>query len=454
MGTENSCWKVMMLPWLAYGHISPFLELAKRLSNRNIQTYLCSTPANLSSIKNKIPGKYSSSIHLLELHLPDFLPQLPPHNHTTNGLPPNLISILRKALDSSKLDFSTIMKSLQPDLLIHDTLIEWAAGVAFSNNIPSVSFLTSGAAMFSFYYHSLMKPDVVEYPFPAIKFTGPEHDMINGNIESFRKRSQERDLDNQEATELLLIKSSKEIEGKYIDYLSQLTERKIVPVGPLVSADRGPDDENSDLMEWLGKKSEFSTVFVSFGSEYFLKTEEIEEIAYALELSDVNFVWVVRFPGDEEKRVQDALPGGFLERTQEKGKIMEKWAPQAKILGHPSVGGFVSHCGWNSVIESIHFGVPIIAMPMQFDQPINAKLVVELGVGVEVDRDERGRFRREDISKVIKDVVGIIGEELRRKVGEKRETLRANGEEEIDELVQEIAQLCGKSSVKGSSFIK
>ncbi|KAL0322167.1 UNVERIFIED_CONTAM: Beta-D-glucosyl crocetin beta-1,6-glucosyltransferase [Sesamum calycinum] len=114
-----------MLPWLAYGHISPFLELAKRLSHRNIATYLCSTPANLSSIKNKIPGKYSSSIHLLELHLPDFLPQLPPHNHTTNGLPPNLLSTLRKALDSSKMDFSRILKSLQPDLLIHDILIEW-----------------------------------------------------------------------------------------------------------------------------------------------------------------------------------------------------------------------------------------------------------------------------------------------------------------------------------------
>ncbi|KAK4385533.1 Beta-D-glucosyl crocetin beta-1,6-glucosyltransferase [Sesamum angolense] len=445
-----------MLPWLAYGHISPFLELAKRLSHRNIQTYLCSTPANLSSIKNKIPGKYSSSIHLLELHLPDFLPQLPPHNHTTNGLPPNLLSTLRKALDSSKLDFSRILKSLQPDLLIHDILIEWAAGAAFSHNIPSVSFLTSSAAMFSFYYHSLTKPDEVEYPFPAIKFTGPEQDMINGNIEAFRKRSQERDLDNQGAAQVVLIKSSREIEGKYIDYLSQLTETRIVPFGPLVSADPSPDDGNADLMEWLGKKGEFSTVFVSFGSEYFLKREEIEEIAYALEaLSDVNFIWVVRFPGDEEKRVQDELPGGFLERTQERGKIVEKWAPQAKILGHPSVGGFVSHCGWNSLMESIHFGVPIIAMPKQFDQPVNAKLVVELGVGVGVDRDERGRFTRKEIGKVIKDVVvGKIGQELRRKVWEKRELLRANGEEEIDGLVQEIAQLCGKSSVEGAPSIK
>ncbi|KAK4431109.1 Beta-D-glucosyl crocetin beta-1,6-glucosyltransferase [Sesamum alatum] len=442
-----------MLPWLAYGHISPFLELAKKLSHRNIQTYLCSTPANLSSIKNKIPGKYSSSIHLLELHLPDSFPQLPPHNHTTNGLPPNLISTLRKALDSSKLDFSRILKSLQPDLLIHDILIEWAAGTAVSNNIPSVSFLTSSATMFSFYNHSLMNPDEVEYPFSAIKFKGPEQDMINGYIEAFRKRSQGRDLDNQGASDqIVLIKSSREIEGKYIDYLSQLMERKIVPVGPLVSADPGPDDENCDLMEWLGKKDEFSTVFVSFGSEYFLKKEEIEEMAYALELSDVNFIWIIRFPGDEKIRVQEALPGGFLERTQERGKVLEKWAPQAKILGHSSVGGFVSHCGWNSLMESIQFGVPIIAMPMQFDQPVNAKLVVELGVGVEVDRDERGRFRREKIGKVIKDVVvGRIGEGLRRKVWEKREILRAKGEEEIDGVVQEVAQLCGKSTVKAGT---
>ncbi|KAK4431105.1 Beta-D-glucosyl crocetin beta-1,6-glucosyltransferase [Sesamum alatum] len=453
MATENSSWKVMMFPWLAYGHTSPFLELAKRLSHRNIQTYLCSTPANLSSIKNKIPGKYSSSIHLLELHLPDSFPQLLPHNHTTNGHPPNLMSTLRKALDSSKLDFSRILKSLQPDLLIHDIIIEWAASVAFSNNIESISFLTSSAAMFSFFKHYLVNPEVVEYPFPAIKFIGPEQDMINGNIEAFRKWSQERDLDNQGASDQIVsIKSSREIEGKYIDYLSQLMEWKIVPVGPLVSADPGPDDENSDLMEWLGKKDEFSTVFVSFGSEYFLKKEEIEEIAYALELSDVNFIWVIRFPGDEKIRVQEALPGGFHERTHERGKVLEKWAPQTKILGQSSVGGFVSHCGWNSLMESIQFGVPIIAMPMQLDQPVNAKLVVELGVGVEVDRDERGRFRREEIGKVIKDVVvGRIGEGLRRKVCEKREILKAKAEKEIDGLVQEVAQLCGKSTVKGKT---
>ncbi|KAK4431107.1 Beta-D-glucosyl crocetin beta-1,6-glucosyltransferase [Sesamum alatum] len=403
MATENSNWKVMMFPWLAY-----------------------------------------------ELHLPDSLPELPPHNHTTNGLPSNLLSTLRKALDSSKLDFSRILKSLQPDLLIHDLLIEWAAGAAFSNNIPSVSFLTSSATMYSFYHHYVVNPGEVEYPFPAIKFTGPEQDMINGIIEAFRKWSQERDLNNQGASDqIVLIKSSREIEGKYIDYLSQLMEWKIVPVGPLVSADPGPDDENSDLMEWLGKKDKFSTVFVSFGSECFLKKEEIEEIAYALEHSDVNFIWVIRFPRDEKIRVQEALPGGFLERTQERGKILEKWAPQAKILGHSSVGGFVSHCGWNSLMESIQFGVPIIAMPMQFDQPVNAKLVVELGVGVEVDRDERGRFRREEIGKVIKDVVvGGVGEGLRRKVWEKREIFRAKGEEDIDGLVQEVAQLCGESTVK------
>lgn len=291
-----------------------------------------------------------------------------------------------------------------------------------------------------------MKPDEVEYPFPAIKFSGPEQEMIDGNIESFRKRSQERDLDNQGASQIVLIKSSREIEGKYIDYLSQLMRRKIVPVGPLVCADPGPDNENCYLMEWLGKKDEFSTVFVSFGSEYFLEKEEIEEIAYGLEVSDVNFIWVLRFPGDEKIRVQEALIGGFLERMGERGKIMEKWAPQAKILGHSSVGGFVSHCGWNSLMESMEFGVPIIAMPMQFDQPLNAKLVVELGVGVEVGRDEKGRFRREDIGKVIKDVVvGNLGERLRRKVGEKRESLRARGKEEIDGLVQQVAQLCGKS---------
>ncbi|WMV53544.1 hypothetical protein MTR67_046929 [Solanum verrucosum] len=81
--------KVLMFPFLAYGHISPFLNVAKKLADRGFLIYFISTPINLKSIIKKIPEKYADSIQLIKLHLPE-LPELPPHYHTTNGLPPNL----------------------------------------------------------------------------------------------------------------------------------------------------------------------------------------------------------------------------------------------------------------------------------------------------------------------------------------------------------------------------
>ncbi|XP_070044439.1 UDP-glucosyltransferase 29-like [Nicotiana tabacum] len=155
---------------------------------------------------------------------------------------------------------------------------------------------------------------------------------------------------------------------------------KVIPVGSLVQ-DReiNEDDEDVELIDWLGKKNEHSTVFVSFGSdEYFLSEEELEEIAFGLEYSNVNFIWVV----------------------------------------------------------SIDFGVPIIAMPMHLDQTINARLMVELGVAVEIVRDDEGKVHREEVAQVVKSVIGNErGDILRMRVRDISDKSKAVGEEEIDATI-------------------
>lgn len=449
MNFEKDGVKLLMFPWLAHGHITPFVELAKELSKKNFHSYICSTPVNLNSIRSKINRKYSLHIHLVELQIPDS-PELPPHYHTTNGLPLDLHTPLRKALKSAKPNFSDLVKSLRPDLVIHDVMQIWAAGVASQQRIPSVAFFTSGATMFSYFVHLGRRPGV-EFPFPAIRLSGFELTMAIGQTTSYR--NEEKDPDDEaynRSNGIILVNSSREIEGKYIDYLDGMMNKEIVPIGSLIHHDDDDDNDKVDdaeLMEWLGQKDEHSSVFVSFGSEYFLKKEDIEEIAYGLELSNANFIWIVRFAKGEEMKVEEVLPRGFIERVGERCKIVEKWAPQAKILRHPSIGGFVSHCGWNSLKESIDFGVPIIGMPMHLDQPMNAKLVVELGVGVEVTRDGDGRLRREEIGSVIKDVVfGETGEVLRRKVEEKRERIRSRSREEVEGVAEVLAGMCVKSS--------
>jgi hypothetical protein len=105
---------------------------------------------------------------------------------------------------------------------------------------------------------------------------------------------------------------------------------------------------------------------------------QLNEIAIGLEKSEQRFLWVVRSDVDSEKlSLDELLPEGFLERTKEKGMVVRNWAPQGAILRHNSVGGFVTHCGWNSVLEAVCEGVPMIAWPMYAEQRLNRLIMVE-----------------------------------------------------------------------------
>ncbi|XP_059307684.1 UDP-glucosyltransferase 29-like [Lycium ferocissimum] len=438
MEAKKNTITVLMLPWLAHGHISPFLELAKKLTNKNFHIYMCSTPVNLNSIKESVTEKYSQLIELVEIHLPS-LPNLPPHYHTTNGLPSHLMNTLKTAFEMAAPKFSKILHTLKPDLVIYDFNQPWAADSASSMNIPAVLLLTFGAADVSF---AIQMSTEEKFPFPEIYLREYEMLSLKEAITDAPGNKFELEEALRRSRDIILVKTCKDFEGKYMDYLSTLVSKKIVPVGSLVqeSIDR---DDHEEITQWLDKKEECSSVFVSFGSEYFLSNEQIHAVAQGLELSKVNFIWVIRFPQGEKISIQDALPEGFLERVGERGMVMDGWAPQATILQHPSIGGFVSHCGWSSFMESMKFGVPIIAMPMHLDQPMNARLVEYIEMGVEALRDENGKLQSEEIAKVIRKVVADeSGEAVRKKVKELSEKMNMKGDEEIDEVVEELVALC------------
>ncbi|KAK4607694.1 hypothetical protein RGQ29_001496 [Quercus rubra] len=439
---------ILMLPWLAHGHISPFLDLAKKLSLRNCHVYFCSTPINLKPVRESLIDKTFSSIQPVDLHLP-YLEELPPQYHTTKDLPPHLMSSLKKAFDSAKPKFSNILKVLKPNLLIYDFMQPWAPVAAREENIEAVMLSTCGAAassLMAFYSNNPGK----EFPFQALNFPQDEceksmhflHYTANGitNKERYMQCIER-------SSNIILIKTSREIESQYIDYLSGLVGKEIVPVGPLVQEPAKNRDDDMVIVEWLNKKDPSSVVFVSFGSEYFLSLAEMEEIARGLELSKVSFIWVVRFHGGDKISIHEALPEGFLERIREKGMVVEGWAPQAKILGHSSIGGFMSHCGWSSTLEGMVFGVPIIAIPMRLDQPLNAKLVVEVGVGVEVSR-ENEKLKAEEVAKAIKKVMmQEEGKEVRKKAKELSQRMKDKDDGEMDVVVEKLVQLLGESRI-------
>ncbi|KAL5539468.1 hypothetical protein UlMin_043146 [Ulmus minor] len=378
--------KLLMFPWLAHGHISPYLELSKKLTERNFHIYFYPTPVMLASIKPKLSEKYSQSIELVQFPLPD----------------PN---------------FSNILKNVNLDFLILYFLHDWAESQASSQSIPVIKFIFAGAMVVSFASHHTRNPGE-NFPFPEIYLT--DYDMVKFRQASESYHDKIKDKSNL-SSDLVLIKIFTDFEGKYMDYLSSLEGKKIVPV----------ESSRTKVIEWLKRKERSSVVFVLFRSKFFLSKNHIKEIAHGLELSKVNFICALRFPKGEKVKIEEALPNEFLKMVGERGMVMEGWAPQGTILKSDRVGGFVSRCGWSYVMECIKFGVPIIAIPMRYDEPLNVRLVEDIGVGLEVKRDNNGEIQSGELVNVIKKV----------KVGEMREKLEKKGDQEMDEVVKELEEL-------------
>nr|WEA84866.1 UDP-glycosyltranserase [Gynostemma pentaphyllum] len=438
---------ILLFPWLAHGHISPFFELAKSLSKRNFLIYFCSTSVNLETIKQKLQSSSFPNIHLVELHLPSST-DLPPHLHTANALPSHLIPSLIEAFSMSSQNFQTILQSLKPNLLIYDSLQPWAPLIASKLNIPAVNYINTGSLSITIVLHYLHNPDS-KFPFLEIlKDETIQKTASEGDKKKAREAGEGFLNCFLGSRDLVLINTFREIEGEYLDYITLLSKKKVLPIGPLIHE---PNDDSHIITEWLDKKEPSSTVFVSFGTECFPPKEEMEEIANGLEMSEANFIWVIRFPHGDDRTIEEGLPEGFLERVErsERGMVIKDWAPQIKILKHENIGCFVSHCGWNSVMESLISGVPIIALPKHLDQPLNARLVETIGVGVEAKRNGNGKIQRDVIAKLIKQVmVEKSGENIRKKAKEMSEFFsRTSFEERMDHLVAEISTLMNSNVI-------
>ncbi|KAL2506707.1 UDP-glycosyltransferase 79B8 [Abeliophyllum distichum] len=272
---------------------------------------------NLSSISKAIEKHLCKiSIQLVELHLPSW-PELPPHYHMTKNVPPDLLPRLLEAFQMSSSSFTDIFKILKPDLLMYDCFQPWSATLASSLGIPAVLYSSAGAIMYTFYYHEFTYGND-NFPYKAIYVK--DHERINWKYRSVIKDAGEDFAfgNFKRSCDIVLMNSCRAIEGKYIDYFSILCQKKVVTVGPLVTKSDGEEDY-PEIMEWLSKKNQFSTVFISIGSENYLSKEQIEEMTRGLELCDVNFIWVVRFPVGNTIRIEETLPEGFLDGVKERG---------------------------------------------------------------------------------------------------------------------------------------
>ncbi|XWS61248.1 hypothetical protein CRYUN_Cryun07bG0109500 [Craigia yunnanensis] len=188
-------------------------------------------------------------------------------------------------------------------------------------------------------------------------------------------------------------------------------------IGPFIANGGAADgDCVPECLTWLDKQPSNSVIFLCFGSRGLFSMEQLKEIAVGLERSGQRFLWVVRNPPSEnlsvaikeqaEPDLNTMLPKGFWERTKERGHVVKSWAPQVAVLNHDSVGGFVTHCGWNSVLESVCAGVPMVAWPLYAEQRFNRVLLVEeMKIALPMVESETGFVNSTEVEKRVKELM-------------------------------------------------
>ncbi|KAL6144098.1 hypothetical protein ACLB2K_054793 [Fragaria x ananassa] len=212
-----------------------------------------------------------------------------------------------------------------------------------------------------------------------------------------------------------------------------------IPEHPLKSVGYSLWKEETECLIWLNSKAKNSVVYVNFGSLVVIKPEHLIELGWGLANSKLPFLWVIR--PDLIVGESAILPPEFVAETEGRG-LIASWCPQEQVLNHPSVGAFLTHSGWNSTMESISAGVPMLCWPLSGDQPINCRYICnEWGIGMEISSD----VKRDEIEKLVKELMeGEKGKKMKNKViewkklAEKASSPLGSSPKTLDKLVNEV----------------
>ncbi|XP_045796029.1 soyasapogenol B glucuronide galactosyltransferase-like [Trifolium pratense] len=396
---------VIFLPFPTPGHMIPMIDTARLFAKQGVNVTIIATHANASTFQKTIDSDFNSgySIKTQLIHFPSAQVGLPEGvENVKDGTSNEIIDKIIRGIMMLQHQIDIMLHDLQPDCIVSDMAYPWTVESAAKLNIPRIYFYSSSyfsncASYFVRKYrpHDDLVSDTQKFTIPCLPHT---IEMTPLQLADWiRVKTSATGLfvdmyDSEKRSYGTLYNSFHELESNY-EALSKTTMGiKSWSVGP-VSAWINNDDErkanrgnmemnigkDSELSNWLNSKPNDSVIYVCFGSLTRLSHKQIVELAYGLENSGSNFILVVKggedFLHDIEKRVKES----------KKGYVIWNWAPQLLILDHPATGGIVTHCGWNSILESVNAGLPMITWPMFAEQFYNEKLLVDaLKIGVSV----------------------------------------------------------------------
>ncbi|KAL6221449.1 hypothetical protein ACLB2K_009200 [Fragaria x ananassa] len=478
---------VLVFPFPVQGHMNPMAQFAKRLVSKGLKvtvvTIISAThrfqaaPEQLSSLGFDVEPISDGSEFV---HRPESIDETTERfRRVVKKTLADLITRIQNKSKSKKKNGTSAphnddhdaddARSSHPELkfLVYHSGMPWALDIARQHGIDGAPFFTSCAAYVAIYQHFLQgalkipsendrSTTTLSLPsMPPLCFDDlPSFLRDFDSYPAFLQLSLSQ-YSNIGTLKWLFICTFHKLEEEVLEWMrnQEWPVRTIGPTVPSMFLDKQLKDDkeyglsmfkpNVELcMEWLDSRETSSVVYASFGSLASLKKDQIEELAWGLRDMNYNFMWAVR------ESEMEKLPSNFLEETSEKGLVVS-WCPQIQVLAHKAVRCFVTHCGWNSVLEALSCGVPMVTLPHWSDQATNAKFVADVWkLGVRVKTNEKGIAIKEEITKCIQQVMEeekgmeMIKASLRwKELAKEAVNVGGSSDKNIEEFVAEITQI-------------
>lgn len=417
----------VVVPYPAQGHINPCMQLAKQLALQGYTITFVNTEHNHARIVASQPQQAAllqeEGFDIRFKHIPDGLPQ--DHNRMSD------LGILSHAIDTHMPSpFEALVTDLCsvddscPTCIVSDVFMLFTQDIANKFGLPRVAVWFQSAASFAIHVHM---PALIGQGYIPLT-DGSNTDVITSipghpplspeDLPSFFKDSKPSNymfnfkllpFQRLQEAKCVLVNTFDDLERGVLKALNE--ELEVLAAGPflppalLAKADSNDNQtgtglwpEDHECLPWLDSQKEASVLYISFGSIASLSEHQLKELVLGLEASRTPLLWAIR--PDVKDSITSVLPKSFLEGGL---TYITSWAPQALVLSHKSVGGFLTHCGWNSTLESVSMGVPTLAWPSFADQMLNRKwMVEEWKVGKSLEFTKEGLVTKEEVERLVR----------------------------------------------------
>ncbi|ESW34803.1 hypothetical protein PHAVU_001G182600 [Phaseolus vulgaris] len=408
MGPQDQQLHFVLFPLMAQGHMIPMVDIAKVLVRRNVIVTVVTTPNNAARFTS-IFDRYVESgfqIRLVQLQFPCKEAGVPDGCENLDMIPSlgmaagffNATNLLRQPAEKL---FEELTPA--PSCIISDMCLPYTNHIAKKFKIPRISFV--GVSCFYLFcmsnirIHNVMESVTTESEYFVVPGIPDKIEMnvaksglaINEGMKQVTDTLFEAEMEAYG----MIMNSFEELEPAYAGGYKKMRNNKLWCLGPLSYSNKDHLDkaqrgrmasiEECHLRCWLDCQKLGTVIYACFGSLCNLTAPQLIELGLALEASQRPFIWVIREGSYSEALEKWIEENGFEERTNGRSLLIRGWAPQLLILSHPAIGGFLTHCGWNSTLEAICAGVPMVTWPLFGDQFLNESLIVDiLKVGVKV----------------------------------------------------------------------